>query len=202
MAEPITTTIEISQQQMGDFGRLLSDVATLTGRELPSIVGQASVWFLQSAAKETKLSKTKRPVETNPDRVKLGRRLTGPKYRFQTYTQGRSWWNYTDDRMDPKRVIQRRGAARNTWKAMIPLTFKGNASFVGNKSAQSSARSAVDVRKSTSAENAWTEMRNSLSYMAVIAPHVMASAMGKTHRRMEAYYLKALAKKQEAKWRT
>ena len=194
--------VEFPPGESADFESLLRDISNLTGRSLPSIVEQATVYFLQSAARGTKQSKTKRKIFTNPDRDAKGKRIAGERYRFRRYMQGADpIWVKTDVRMDPRRVIERRRLARNTWKALIYKSSRKSPAMTGNvKNTSNIAREAVSATVFKAATDAHITVTNRLGYMHAIAPNILSESLRKAQSRLEKYLLRKLQRDMEKKW--
>lgn len=195
MDEPVSVTVEIPPEQIAAFHGLMNEIATYTGRSLPSIVEQATVYFLQSAGKVTKLGKKRRPVENNPDKK--------PKYRFKVYRQGIDpLWITTDERMDAQRLVKNRGLAKNTWKALIGAASRKNTSFVGESSSGAIAKSVVSTMIHKQTHDIAITVTNRLGYMPIIAPNVLSEGMSKAKNRMDNYLLRKMQSDMEKKWRS
>ena len=193
---PIAVTIELPASQVAAFDSLLRDIAKQTGRSIPSIVEQGMVYFLQSCSTSTPMAGKRRTVESNPSRK--------PPYRYRRYRQGMDpVWVYTDNRMDTGRLIERRGLARNTWKALIGASSRKSAALTGNAAqtggiAKSVTRAFIEKEESDAAITVY----NQLGYMALIAPNVLSDGMSKAQKRMENYLLRKTQQDIEKKWRS
>jgi len=195
-ASPIAVAVEIPPEQIAAFHGLMNEIAAYTGRSLPSIVEQSTVYFLKSAGTGTKKGRKNRPWKDNPGKK--------PKYRFKVYHQGDPWeYIYTDVKMDPRRVIKRVGLAKNTWKALIgKANTRQSPKMIGGASAGFLARKVTRLTKTKSASNASITATNNLGYIPCIAPNVMPRALGKAKSNLESYLLRRLKSDMEKKWRS
>jgi hypothetical protein len=194
-------TVTIPENELRQFESLLKDMRTLTGRSTRSMVSQAARFFLQSARAGTRLSKTKRPIETNPNRTGRGAKAKGAKFRFLAYSQtSEPKYIYTNNRMDPRRRIAKRGLAKASWTHMISKVSTGSKGVRGVLGGIVARGTTVKQKKT--ADSASISMTNRLGYIARVHPQLMSQSLSKARNRLEAVLLRDLAKKQERTWRT
>jgi hypothetical protein len=198
----VQPTFEIPARELRAFQELADDIVANTRRDMTSVVEQAAVYFCQSAGKLSPMAGKRRKVFANPQRKGRGKNATGAKYRFRVYTQSKTFWMYTDDRMDARRTIGYAGALRNTWRGMIRT-------FSRKSSGKTLGTGGGDIRKlmaaisgrftGKGADNPTVTMQNRLSYLLTVTPNVGEQAMQKVLARMNKQ-LEIRKKKMEDTW--
>ena len=199
----VQPTFEIPARELRAFQALADDIVANTRRDMTSVVEQAAVYFCQSAGKLSPMAGKRRKVFANPQRKGRGKSATGAKYRFRVYTQSKSFWMYTNDRMDTRRMIGYRGALRNSWRGMIRT-------FSRKPSGQVLGSGGGDIRRVLAAINGkftgkgedspTVTMINRISYLLTVSPNVGELAMQKVLNRMNKQ-LEIRKKKMEDTWR-
>ncbi len=212
MRTPLTSggvevTCEIPMKELADFDALLTDIAQTLNWGMKSVISMGARYFCESAAKATRVAKTRRPVwykyglgppgQENSPKARDGRWPVVTAYYQDKPSQELSVTGATDRRT----IITRAGAARCTWLAM-KKRFAGGGGLSTSGAAERVAGKAVWVNMNLSSNAPSVELINRLSYMQTIHPNILADTMRTTQKRLEYVYLLKLQKKMEDQFRT
>lgn len=198
----ITPTIEIPASEIRRFQDLADEMVANTRKDLSQVVEQAAIYFCQSAGKASPASKKRRQAVRNPHRIKRRGKLIGQPWRFRVYTQGGAGahWQYSDNRMDPRRIIGARYALRNTWRGMISkISSKKGPNLLGSGRRKYLSAISGEMRKTIDSPRA--TMTNRISYLLTVTPNIGEIAMRKANNRIDGWMDKQREKWKET-WRT
>lgn len=204
----IQTRIEIPSSEMHAFESLLQDLIRETGRAAPDVVEQASVFFCKGCAVVIPISAKKRPIwykyGLGPPGQETSSKARDGRWPVVTiYTQHKPPHDVSvSGASDPRRLIARRGAARNTWLGLIAkVGARTRGALVGTSAAQQTGYKYTSASVIRQGDTPYTQMINRLTYMQAIAPNVMSAGMAKAQARIQ-WRLEQHRNKLEALWRT
>lgn len=179
----------VNPVDMARFNATLAEMTRHGKRTATDTLFYAAIDFCLSARKRTKLSQTRRTVRVNTDP------LTGrvAPWLIEAWHQGSrtpDLWP-ASSKSDSRRVIMRRGAARNSWSgAMRALNYSRGGSTVG-----SAGINAGWARKHNwQSEKPSVIVQNRIQYLDAIAPNLVSESLGAVTRAMERRLSRAAAK--------
>ena len=167
-----------SPASLADFRALIRESVLVVGRDLEKTLLWYSRAFIKSARANTKMGRKLRDVIDNPDwKPRSGR----ARYLIRVLHQGDAAPTYipANKRSDPRRVISRRGTAKNTWNGCL-RRLGGSAKTVGGGHGSKYGTAKKRLQEAVPS----IEIINPLSYLPIIHPNILEETMQRTNHRM------------------
>lgn len=186
---------QVKQADITALNRAITRLRKDTGVSAQGSVLFAANKVAASAAGASKRGKKNRAIRPNPNRTGRGRKAQGALLQIVVLRQGTKPTRFlpTNNRRDPRRVIARRGLAKEVWQSIgFRLSLRR-----GGGVRRRSARWAKVVKRLTQGDPSVT-LTSGLSYQRAAFPTLEATAIIKGTRAIKQHSERWLARAQRS----
>lgn len=188
--------ITVDENSQSAFYNALRNIARLTNVSVYRLLRTLAIYSFQSARKLTPQSKTKRPVRRATKEEK--KKFEGKPLVMEWYEKdGTIHWTPIESREDGLRIIKKRGAAKNSWSALIGKL--GGPASIETRFARV-ARQATMLIKESEGDKPFIVALNKMRYINKHVPEIESQAIVSAQNRLLGAQLAKLGDNAQRIW--